>query len=185
MILVREASPEDNILLAELGVETFRDAFGQDNAPGDMELYLTLSFGPAIQSAELADPDSLFLIAEIDAQPVGYAKLREGAPPAPLDTRSPVEIVRFYARTQWIGRKVGAALMEACLSAAAARGGTAIWLAVWEKNARAISFYRKWGFVEIGSQLFRLGKDLQNDLIMARAVGGGEQEPVRTQSSGR
>ena len=168
MIHVREASPGDNVLLAELGAETFRDAFGPDNTPGDMALYLTWSFSPAIQSAELADPASLFLIAEIDDQPVGYARLREGAPPASLEATSPVEIARFYARTPWIGRKVGAALMEACLATAAARGATAIWLAVWEKNARAISFYRKWEFVEIGSQSFRLGNDLQNDLIMAR-----------------
>ena len=45
-----------------------------------------------------------------------------------------------------------------------------VWLAVWERNHRAIAFYRKWGFVEVGNQSFLLGDDLQNDLVMQRIV---------------
>ena len=80
MIVVRTATSEDSVLLAELGAETFRDAFGPDNASEDMELYLRQSFSAAIQATELADRSSFFLIAEIDGQPVGYAKLNEAAP---------------------------------------------------------------------------------------------------------
>jgi ribosomal protein S18 acetylase RimI-like enzyme len=45
-----------------------------------------------------------------------------------------------------------------------------IWLDVWERNARAIAFYQKWGFAVVGTQTFQLGSDLQNDLLMQRAV---------------
>ena len=45
-----------------------------------------------------------------------------------------------------------------------------IWLGVWEQNPRAIAFYTKWGFVEVGAQTFRLGSDLQRDLVMAREL---------------
>jgi len=31
-------------------------------------------------------------------------------------------------------------------------------------------FYRKWGFVEAGTQIFQLGDDPQNDLLMKRRV---------------
>ncbi len=83
--------------------------------------------------------------------------------------------MRLYARRDWIGRKAGAALMQACLDEAAAKRNDTIWLDVWEKNARAIVFYERWGFVEVGSQPFRLGEDIQNDLIMARPVVRPEQ----------
>jgi ribosomal protein S18 acetylase RimI-like enzyme len=74
------------------------------------------------------------------------------------------------ARARWIGRGVGAALMQAALREADARGCDAIWLDVWENNNRAIDFYRRWGFVEIGTQPFRLGNDTQRDLLMVRHV---------------
>jgi ribosomal protein S18 acetylase RimI-like enzyme len=48
------------------------------------------------------------------------------------------------------------------------RGCDTIWLDVWERNLRARAFYQKWGFIEVGTQLFQLGDDLQNDLLMQR-----------------
>jgi ribosomal protein S18 acetylase RimI-like enzyme len=169
-IEIRRASQEDSTLLAEMGAETFSDAFGRDNTPEDMDLYLEASFSPEIQATELADPASLFLIAEVDGSPVGYARLHEGERGAGITGSQPIEIVRFYARTEWIGRGVGAALMRASLKEAEVRGCDTIWLDVWEENERALRFYKRWGFTETGTQTFRLGNDIQNDLLMQRPV---------------
>jgi GNAT superfamily N-acetyltransferase len=167
---IRCARQSDSTLLAELGAETFVDAFGADNTADDMQRYLQASFSPDIQAAELADPSAVCLIAEVDGQPAGYARLREGRPSLRLDASAPIELVRFYARTPWIGRGIGAALMKASLHEAAVRGCDVIWLGVWERNQRAIDFYRKWGFLQVGNQRFVLGNDLQNDLLMARPI---------------
>lgn len=167
---VRRADHTDSALLAEVGAETFRDAFGAANTPEDMDQYLQASFGPEIQAAELADPSSLFLIAEMEGETVGYARLRWGKAPEAIGGARPVEIVRFYARTRWIGRKVGAALMTACLEEARAMRCDTIWLDVWEENGRAIDFYERWGFGVVGTQPFQLGGDIQKDLLMQRLV---------------
>lgn len=167
---VRRGVPEDNSLLSRLGRETFLHAFGPDNTTEDMQLYLRSSFSPEIQAAELTEPSSVFLIAELDNAPVGYARLLEGHPPHGVTGNRPIEIVRIYARAEWIGRGVGAALMQACLREAALRECDTIWLGVWERNRRAIAFYSKWGFVPVGSHTFLLGTDLQIDTLMARPV---------------
>ena len=41
---------------------------------------------------------------------------------------------------------------------------------VWERNARAIAFYERWGFRIVGDHIFQLGADAQRDLIMERHV---------------
>ena len=41
-----------------------------------------------------------------------------------------------------------------------------VWLGVWEDNPRAISFYRKNGFVEFDKHIFVLGDDEQTDILM-------------------
>ncbi len=61
-------------------------------------------------------------------------------------------------------------LMQACLDEAAKQGCDTVWLDVWEPNVRARAFYRKWGFIEVGTQLFQLGSDLQHDLILQRSI---------------
>lgn len=167
---IRKATPQDNFLLANLGARTFADSFGADNTPEDMADYLKGSFSPEKQAAELAEEGTTFLIAEIDGQPVGYTRLRQDPPPDCVTGLLPIEIVRLYAVKEWIGRGVGAALMQASLDEAARTGHDIIWLDVWEKNPRAIAFYQKWGFQKVGEQGFQLGSDLQNDWIMARQV---------------
>ena len=169
-INIRHATLADNVLLAEIGARTFRDTFAADNTPENMRAYLAASFSPAKQAAELADRDSLFLIAEIERVAVGYARLREGKPPACIAGQHPIEIARIYADKEWIGRGVGARLMQVCLAEAEKRNCDPIWLDVWERNLRAIAFYRRWGFEPVGTQIFQLGDDPQHDLLMQRPV---------------
>ncbi len=167
---IRKATKKDNILLANLGARTFADSFAADNTPEDMAAYLAGSFSPEKLTAELNDRGSVFLIAEVDNEPVGYTRLRQDPPPDCIKGVHPIEIVRLYSVKEWIGRGVGAALMQACLNEALHEGHDVIWLDVWEKNPRAITFYQKWGFVKVGEQGFQLGNDLQNDWLMARTV---------------
>jgi len=169
-ISIRHATPEDAALLAGIGRTMFHETFAAGNSPEDMAAYLDASFSPAKQAAELAEPGSLFLIAELDGEVAGYARLKEGPAPAEVAGSRPIELVRIYAGRAWQGRGVGAALMQACLDEAGRRGCDAIWLGVWEQNPRALAFYRKWGFIEVGTQTFKLGDDLQTDLLMRRSV---------------
>ena len=167
---IRYATASDNKLLAEVGAETFYDSFAADNTPENIAVYLGTSFSPEKQAQELADPTSRFLIAEVEGAPVGYARVKFGQAPAAVAGQSPMEIERFYARKPWIGKGIGARLMRACLREAEQAGCDVVWLGVWERNPRAIAFYRQWGFVEMGTQVFQLGDDPQRDLLMARAV---------------
>ncbi len=174
-VTIRRATPADNVLLADIGARAFFDTFAVDNTPENMATYLAASFSPDKQAAELADPRGLFLIAEVAGQTAGYARLHEGPPPTgAASAHRPIEIARFYALKAWIGQGVGAALMTACLAEARQLSCDAIWLDVWERNPRAIAFYRRWGFAEVGTQAFLLGDDRQTDVLMQRAVGAAQ-----------
>lgn len=166
-IRIRPATPADAAMLADLGARTFEDAFGRDNRPGDMALYLTRTYGLSQQAAELAHPGVITLIAEADGQAAGYAQLRKGPPPGCVKGPAPVEVWRFYVDRPWHGWGVAQALMAAVRREAVSRGGRTLWLAVWERNERAKGFYRKCGFLDVGSQPFILGEDQQTDLVMA------------------
>jgi GNAT superfamily N-acetyltransferase len=170
-LTIRRAGPTDAALLAALGATSFADTFAADNRPEDMATYLAEAFGESIQRAELADPACVAFVAERDGEAVGYAMLHDGPAPATVGDAPAIEIARLYASRRWIGAGVGAALMQRCLDEAGARGCGTVWLGVWERNARAIGFYERWGFGKVGSQTFQLGSDLQTDHVMARRTG--------------
>lgn len=168
-ISIRTAGGDDAGLLAELGRQTFYDAFAAQNNPEDLAAYLQKAYGFRQQLEELTDARTTFLIAHINKEPVGYAKLFRGEAPACLSTQSPpIEIARFYSAKKYIGRGVGPTLMQACLDEAYRGGFQTVWLGVWEKNPRAITFYSKWGFETVGSHIFVVGNDPQTDLLMAK-----------------
>jgi len=157
-------------MLTELGARTFAETFAADNTPEDLTAYMAASFNVAQQTAELEDPGSTFLIAELDGRAAGYAKLHDGEPEQGVQGQKPVELVRLYVSREWLGRGVGEQLMRACLDEARQAGHETIWLGVWERNARAQAFYRKWNFRTVGEHDFQLGADLQRDILMARAL---------------
>ena len=169
MFTVRTATAADAEALAELGARTFRETFAKDNTPEDMARYLAEHFGGGLQRAELEDRSVRFLLLEAEARPAGYVKLR--ACPSGPRGRSPLEICRFYVDRTWHGTGAAVRLMEAIHALALRDGHDALWLAVWEHNARAIHFYEKHGFTRVGEQPFRLGTDVQTDWVMACPVG--------------
>jgi diamine N-acetyltransferase len=152
--------------LAELAAATFRDAFGAENDPADLALHLARSYGVAQQTAELAHPAITTLVASVDGALTGYAQLRLSRSPACITAARPLELWRFYVARAWHGRGVAQQLMAGAVAAARGRGAASLWLGVWEHNPRAQAFYKKSGFVAVGSQTFFVGTDEQTDRVM-------------------
>lgn len=60
--------------------------------------------------------------------------------------------------------------MQTALEFAANNGFETCWFRVLESNARAIAFYRRWGFVEVGSEHYPAGDITVTVLLMTRLV---------------
>ncbi len=170
MPIVRTARVGDARALAELAERTFRDTFAAMNTPENMRLHCEASYGEAIQAREILDPALATLNCEHAGEMVGYAQLRRGPAPPQIQAARPAEIQRIYVAREWHGRGVAQMLMAEALRLAESGGADAVWLGVWERNPRAIAFYRRLGFVENGDHVFPLGDDPQRDLVMVRPV---------------
>lgn len=172
MIDIRQAAAEDAKLLTDLAYTTFWDAFAHHpkNAPDDLNHYMRQAFSLEQISAELADEKSIFLIAEQENEPAGYAKIVIDKIEPGITAERPVELSRLYSHQKFLGQGVGQQLMDACFERALAEGRDVMWLGVWEYNPRAQRFYEKNGFRVVGSHTFVLGSDPQTDLLMQREI---------------
>jgi len=169
---VRRAEAADAEALAEFAGGVFAEAFGAGTRPEDMTSHLAERFGVHQQTEEILDPAVITLLVEEDGRLIAYTQVTTlHAPPPCVTGEAPVEIGRFYVDRSWQGRGLAQRLMAAARDAARELGGRTVWLAVWEHNPRAIAFYQKCGFRDVGSQPFRLGSDLQTDLVMVGGLG--------------
>jgi diamine N-acetyltransferase len=169
---LRRATTADAKLLAELAAKLFEDTFGPDNDPEDMRDYLAGAFSEERQRAELAD-DSRHVWIALDSlgRAIGYVTMCRDTRTNGVVAERPAEVQRIYADRAWHGRGLGRALMAACVEQARAWNCDVLWLAVWERNPRAIAFYEKTGFRKVGRQTFVLGRDVQHDDVMALSLG--------------
>jgi ribosomal protein S18 acetylase RimI-like enzyme len=170
-VALRAGRPEDAAPLSQCAARIFHESFAADNDPADMLAYMTIAFSPAQQERELADPANSYLIAESGGEMIGYVLIRPGDDaPECVTVRPSAEIARFYVDRPWHGTDVARRLMTAAVSDVERRGARGIWLGVWESNVRAVRFYAKHGFRDVGSHVFVLGSDVQRDKIMWRAI---------------
>jgi ribosomal protein S18 acetylase RimI-like enzyme len=166
----RRGRVDDAARLSALAIRTFTDTYEAHNTPDDMRAYLAGAFGVAQQARELDDPAMITVLAESGAELIGYAQVRRKEAPACVSPGAPVEIYRFYVAAAAHGTGIAQRLMATALDAARDLGGRHVWLGVWERNARAIAFYAKSGFVDVGSQFFQLGDDRQVDRVLTRSL---------------
>lgn len=169
-LAVRAATIADASAIAAFGARTFEESFGRDNTAEDMAAYLTKAFDVRAVEKEIADERVTYLVGEVDGRLASYAMVREGSAPVAVGESSPLELVRFYVDRPWHGSGLARAMMAACDAEARRRNAKTLWLGVWERNPRAIRFYEKCGFRDVGSHVFVLGTDAQTDRLMARPI---------------
>lgn len=161
-----QVNPADVFELQKIGRDTFFETFSAENDPSDMSKYLEVGFSIKKLSSELKNPDSLFYFAKLDGYVIGYLKINFGLSQTELKNEASLEIERIYVLSQYHGKQMGQSLFEKAIQIAKEKNVNYVWLGVWEKNVRAINFYKKNGFVEFDKHLFILGNDEQTDIMM-------------------
>lgn len=169
-IRIRRATKADAELIADLSRTTFYDAFAKDNTKENMDHFMNTVFTKAALMQQVLNNDGIFLLAYDADEAVGYVRMREKNEEHIMEGANAIEIARIYSVQSALGKGVGPALMRACLDIAFELKKSVIWLGVWEKNPRAIAFYRKWGFEKFGEHIFPIGDDPQTDWLMKKAL---------------
>jgi ribosomal protein S18 acetylase RimI-like enzyme len=178
-IRIRRAAEGDALSLSVLAEETFRAAFAESNTPDNMDFHCAANYSQALQLAEIRDSRCETWVADTGQTLVAYVQLRLYATLPAIPGERPIEIQRFYVDASHHGSGLAHRLMAHVLARAQAAGAAAIWLGVWERNLRAVAFYRKWRFGVVGEHIFKVGDDPQRDLLMCRSV-----EPIEVTAGG-
>lgn len=156
--------------LQKIGKQTFFETFSESNTEENMKKYLEEGFSVDKLTKELTNAYSEFYFALDNQEVIGYLKLNVGESQTEEQHHESLEIERIYVLQDYHGKKIGQILYEKALQIALERKSEYVWLGVWEENPRAISFYKKNGFVEFDKHIFILGDDEQTDIMMKKML---------------
>lgn len=149
----RRATAADALHLSLLADFSFRATFINDfNDRKDLDGYCAKTFAYGKIKGGLAKPDNHFLLAVLDEEIVGYAKLKLG--------ERPVQLQKIYLHPAFTGQGIGKALLAQSKDIAREAGANRLWLAVEEQNQNAIAFYHRSGWETTGEFDFQIGSQL-------------------------
>ena len=178
-VSLRPATAEDAALLGVLGAATFLEAFTWALPGADIIDFCTRHHTAAAYAAYLARPETRITLAVTGRDaPVGYAMVC--APDFPDFAVAPtdIELKRIYLFSRFRGagqQHPGTAqrLMDAAIQSALELGRTRLLLGTHAGNDRAIRFYRRNGFSEVGERVFHVGSQRCCDLIFGKPLDHG------------
>jgi ribosomal protein S18 acetylase RimI-like enzyme len=191
-VTLRRATIADASALALAGAATFLEAFTWMLPGPDIILHAANNHNVAAYENYLADPNTRITLAlsspatdfsDQPGAPVGYALLTTPDLPT-LDVRpSDIELKRIYLFSRFrsvpvldpAGQPIpnlrpAQALMDAAIADARSLHRTRLLLGTHANNLRAIAFYRRNRFTEVGSRTFQVGTQVCYDLIFAKPL---------------
>ncbi len=163
---IRRARADDARALALLGAATMLETYAELIDGADILAHCENRHAAAVYAAWLADARVTIWIAHTarDA-PIGYLVLMPATLPEPDPHPDDMEVQRIYVLSRFHGTGIGHQLMG---HAIAETGARRLVLGVLKRNERAVAFYRRQGFAEIGSRVFQVGSARFDDFVLAR-----------------
>ncbi len=171
--VIRQATLADAHGLHLVAAATFPLACPPGSTVASQDAFIREHLSVAAFTQYLADPDRELFVSTAGASLGGYTMVVFGEPTdadaaASVTTRPTAELSKVYVLPEWQGSGIAAALVEASVAAALARGARSVWLGVNQLNARANRFYEKCGFERVGTKKFRVGDVFEDDYVLAR-----------------
>lgn len=167
MTRVTAARETDAEALSRFAEASFVDTFGHIYDPADLAAFLSSWNPPDRIRAQIADPDwTIATVGDERGMILGFVKLGpiDFDLPAGQPSAGATELHQLYVAAAAKGTGVAAALMEWGIAWARARASI-LYLSVFTENPRAQAFYRRYGFVDVGRNAFRVGNHVDEDRI--------------------
>jgi ribosomal protein S18 acetylase RimI-like enzyme len=166
-VTLRPCVAGDEDALALVGAATFLETYAGLINGQDLVAHARGQHAPAVYAAWLADGHSRLWIASVEpgAAPVGYLLLTR--PDLPVATRpDDLEVKRIYVLGRFRQGGIGRQLMDTAVAQLQACGGGRLLLGVYVRNATALAFYERYGFVHVGTRRFLVGEHHCDDFVL-------------------
>ena len=164
MIKIRIATKVDIEVLALLGRLTWSESHGKYiEDKNEVLQYLDENFSLLKTKQNINNTNQLYFIIYVKNLPAGYAKLILNSNNKNIRPHNSCQLERIFILNEFISLKIGQQLLTFAEKKVKELKFKTLWLTVYIKNKRAIRFYEKNKFNNVGKQNFTVtGKNYEN-----------------------
>lgn len=175
---IRVGCAADAGTISALAIQVFLDTYATGGVRADLAHEAFAEYGRDVFAQRLAQDARIFYLAEQGPGLVGFAEVLRSNAPSPIPGVGGSELVRLYVQPQAQGAGIGRALLQAAERCASRAGTAGVWLTAWEHNARALAFYKRQRYEDVGHTLCVIqGQSFGNRVLFRSAASGsGELE---------
>ncbi len=171
MIKIKRANATDLEVLALLGRLTWLESHGHYiDDKNNLMKYLDENFSISQTRQEINDPKNVFYIVYVDDLPAGYAKIILNTQQENVTSPNSCRLQRIFILDHFIPLKIGEQLLSYVVKQARALQADNLWLSVYIKNNRAIRFYEKNEFKNVGELKFSVNKKEYENIVFSKTI---------------
>lgn len=161
------ANQSDSRLLSTLFKTVYIETYGIEGVTDEFVEFIEKQFSiKQIEEYIVKDNCNLW-VAKYKNNPVGVIQT-ENIKECPIGNFSSPEINKLYVLRNFYGQGIGQRLLKKAETAIRNIGNDKIWLWVLESNERAVNFYSKQGYRDIGTAYFQMSKNRYQNLVMLK-----------------
>jgi ribosomal protein S18 acetylase RimI-like enzyme len=171
MIKIKIAKEADTEVLALLGRVTYAESHGHFiDDKNDLLKYTSEVFSVSKTKQDINNPKNLFYIIYADDLPVGYAKLVLKAMHKSIVSHNNCRLERIYILNEFIPLKIGQQFLTFIEEKVKVLQLDTMWLSVYIKNIRAIRFYQRNEFKNVGEFNFLVNGAAYENIIFSKKI---------------
>ncbi|WP_299276003.1 N-acetyltransferase [uncultured Psychroserpens sp.] len=171
MIKIKKAIESNTDVLALLGRLTYVESHGPFiDDKNDLLQYINEAFSVSKTKEDINKPKIIFYIIYVNDLPAGYAKLIVNAYHKDVVSQNNCRLDRIYILNEFIPLKIGQQLLTYVEKQAKELQLDMIWLSVYVKNHRAIRFYEKNEFKNVGELNFLVNGKPYDNIVFSKHI---------------
>ena len=169
-IRIRAAGPADALCLGVLATQVWLDTYAITGIRPAIAKEILAAFSTQTISDLLDRANTHFRIAESGNHLVAFAQVTVGTAHELISPGPPAELDRLYVQEPFTRLGVGSALLAEAEALAASNGAEHIWLTPWVKNDRALHFYAKHAYIDVGATYFVMQGEKHENRVLSKSL---------------
>lgn len=167
--MIRIGEVKDSIDIAALSIQVWLDTYATKGIRKAISKYVLNEFTEKNIERKLRFDNQVYLLAIEDDHLIGYVSLNVKVT-CPITGDEIPEIDKLYVQESFTGKGKGSDLLESALSYCKSKGHKKLWLTVFHENKRALKFYEKHDFKEIGLTYFELESEKHKNHVLCKST---------------
>jgi GNAT superfamily N-acetyltransferase len=165
---IRRARPDDALCLGVLATQVFLDTYATEGVRSAIANEVLTAFSTSAMAAQLERRQTRVLVAEYIGHLIGFAQITVGTAIDLVASAAPAELDRLYVQEPFAGKGVGSTLLQEAEALSVSAGATDLWLTPWVKNDRALRFFKKHAYVDLGATYFHMEGEKHENRVLSK-----------------